>query len=139
ACATPLMLVLLQRPRCRSMHVTIQKEVADRLLASPSTPAYGSISVVAQVASDVRRVATLPPECFWPRPEVTSAMVALRARETDVDLRGLAAFCQDLFSKRRKQLGSVLGRDVAWPEGIDPTDRAERLDVASIVALFQAI
>jgi 16S rRNA (adenine1518-N6/adenine1519-N6)-dimethyltransferase len=51
----------------RVMAVTIQKEVADRLLAGPGSKVYGSIGVVAQ-ASPVTRIANLPNECFWPRP-----------------------------------------------------------------------
>ena len=76
--ATPLMLALLTRhPECAGQFVTIQKEVGERLEARPGSKAYGSISVVAQSAADVSRVATLPRECFWPRPEVTSVMTWL--------------------------------------------------------------
>ncbi len=138
--ATPLMLALLCDPTCSGQFVTIQREVADRLLAGPGSKAYGSISVVAQTLAEVERVATLPPECFWPRPDVTSAMVALRPREGHgvADRAGFAAFCQRVFANRRKQLGGVLG-GVALPEGVDPTDRAERLDVRTIAGLFRSI
>lgn len=137
--ATPAMLALLCDERCSGQFVTIQREVADRLLAGPGSKAYGSISVVAQTLAHVERIATLPPECFWPRPDVTSAMVAIRPREGHGigDRRGFAAFCQRVFANRRKQLGKVLG-GVALPEGVDPTDRAERLDVATIAGLFKA-
>lgn len=136
--ATPLMLVLLtSHPACAGMFVTVQREVADRLLAGPGGKEYGTLGVVAQAAAEVGRVATLPPECFWPRPEVTSAMVSVvRKREpmTD-DLGGLAEFCQRVFGSRRKQLGSVLGRETAWPEGVRPEMRVEQLTPAQIVAL----
>ena len=72
--ATPLMLILMSRhPACSGMFVTIQQEVVDRLAAQPGTKEFGAISVLAQALGKVDRIARLPPECFWPRPEVTSA------------------------------------------------------------------
>lgn len=139
--ATPLMIALLiAHPECGSMHVTIQREVADRLLAGPSSKDYGTLGVVAQALARVERIATLPPECFWPRPEVTSAMVSVTRRPDPLtrDPGRLAEFCQRVFSKRRKQLGSVLGRDFPWPPGIRPENRVEELPVETIVALAGA-
>lgn len=140
--ATPLMLVLMTRhPECRSMHVTIQREVADRLLAGPSTKEYGPISIVAQALGEPKRVATLPPECFWPRPDVTSAMLSWRRKQCPAtnDAARLAEVCQTLFANRRKQLGSVLGRDFAWPAGVKPENRIEELSVEQAVALADAV
>ncbi|MEO1534370.1 MAG: 16S rRNA (adenine(1518)-N(6)/adenine(1519)-N(6))-dimethyltransferase RsmA [Planctomycetota bacterium] len=141
--ATPLMLALLCDERCTGQHVTIQREVADRLLAGPGSKAYGSISVVAQTLATVERVAALPPECFWPRPDVTSAMVSLRPiHGHDIDDRAaFAAFCQQVFANRRKQLGKVLAGiagGVSLPEGVATTDRAERLDVRTIAGLYRS-
>jgi 16S rRNA (adenine1518-N6/adenine1519-N6)-dimethyltransferase len=138
--ATPLMLTLLiEHPECRSMHVTIQREVADRLLARAGDDAYGQISVVAAAAAEVRLIATLSRECFWPRPDVTSAMISLIRRERPLaeDLGSLAAFAQRVFGQRRKQLGGLLGREIAWPPGVEPTMRAEELDVERMVALWR--
>jgi len=139
--ATPLMLALLiDHPACISMHVTIQREVADRLLAKPRTGEYGPISIVAQALARIERLALLPPECFWPRPEVTSAMVSLVRRPDPLTSRGraLADFCQEMFSKRRKQLGSILGRTHQFPAGIAPENRMEELSVEQGVALFES-
>lgn len=136
--ATPLMLTLLiDHPRCRGMWVTIQREVADRLAAAPKTKDFGPLSIVAQSLATVRRIALLPPECFWPRPDITSAMVALVRRPDPLtdNPRGLSAFCAALFSKRRKQLGSVLGRGIDWPQGITPENRAEDLSPELIIDL----
>lgn len=138
--ATPLMLTLLiEHPECRSMHVTIQREVADRLLARAGDDAYGQISVVAAAAAEVRLIATLSRECFWPRPDVTSAMVSLIRRDRPLadDLGSLAAFAQRIFGQRRKQLGGLLGREIAWPPGVQPTMRAEELDIERMVALWR--
>lgn len=138
--ATPLMLALLvEHPECRGLFVTVQREVADRLLAHPSTKEYGTLGVVAQAVGEVKRIATLPPACFWPRPDVTSAMASVLRRPDPMtnNPAGLAAFCQAVFAKRRKQLGSVLGKDVPWPEGIGPLMRIEELTPAQIAALSE--
>lgn len=147
--ATPLMLALLMHhPRCHTLAVTVQREVAQRLAAPHVEPGarsttpdrerhYGLLSVVAQSLATVEKVATLPPECFWPRPEVTSAMVVLRRRPVPLTLRpeALAGFCQRLFAKRRKQLGAILGRDFPFPSGIAPQLRPENLSPAQLVGL----
>lgn len=136
--ATPLMLALLTRhPECRSLHVTVQREVADRLLAGPGSKDYGTLGIVTAAVGKAERLATLPPECFWPRPDVTSAMVAVVRREEPLtdDPVGLAEFCQRIFAGRRKQLGSILGRDGPWPPGVRPEDRAETLSVEALIEL----
>jgi len=138
--ATPVMSVLLtDHPNCRGLFVTIQREVADRLAAKPGSKDYGTLSIIAQVTAHVETVAKLPPECFWPRPDVTSAMVSLVRRERPLidDARGLGTFVQALFEKRRKQLGAVLGRERAWPAGVQPTDRAESLSLEQLIALYK--
>ena len=153
--ATPLMLTLMTRhPECPGMFVTIQTEVVDRFAAKPGTKEYGAISVIAQTLGAVERIAKLPPECFWPRPEVTSAMMGWRRAgrhsvptlptpaETDHATR-LGEIVQNLFQSRRKQLGKpvrqLAGADIAWPGGIAPSDRIESLDPARIWTLAAAI
>ncbi|MEZ6234245.1 MAG: 16S rRNA (adenine(1518)-N(6)/adenine(1519)-N(6))-dimethyltransferase RsmA [Phycisphaerales bacterium] len=143
---TGVLLALLTRhPECRRMAVTVQREVADRLAASPGTEAYGSIGVVAQCVARVRRVATLPPECFWPRPEVTSAMVVLERLERPVtdDAGALGEFCKRGFAARRKQLRGVL-RSMGWGGGeaalatLAPNARLEELLPEQIADLERA-
>ncbi len=143
---TPLMLTLLCRhPACVSMAVTIQREVADRLLAGPGSKTYGTLGVVAQATARSRRVATLGPGCFWPQPGVDSAMVVVErgAALTD-DLAGFAEFVQKIFAGRRKQLGAHFRQlgwspDGGWPEGVSPTDRAEDLGVERLVAVYETV
>ncbi len=148
--ATPLMMTLLTRwPACRAQHVTIQREVADRLLAGPdSGKAYGAISVIAQALARVQRVATLPPECFWPRPDVTSAMVSLTRLDDPLepDPERWGVFAENaaaIFAQRRKQLGSTLKRlgakDLPLPEGVEPSMRPEQLSVEQITALCRRL
>ncbi len=137
---TPLMLALMIRhPSCMGMWVTIQREVGERLLAGPGSRDYGPLGVIASVSGSVRRLATLGPECFWPRPEVTSVMVEWKREPTVVDLPRLEALCARVFGQRRKQLGSILGRGVWWPEGVAPERRAEELTPGALVALSERV
>lgn len=140
--ATPVMtLLLLEQPRCSGMYVTIQKEVADRLSAARGGKDYGPLSVIAQAFGTVRRIAVAPPECFWPRPQVTSAMVAVerRAQPLTDDPRALEAVVGRAFQQRRKQLGSSLGKDFPWPEGVAPTQRPEELSPEQFAAMAGAM
>jgi len=138
--ATPLMLALLtDMPTCRGQFVTIQREVADRLLAKPGSKIYGVISVVAQLFAEVELIAKLPKECFWPQPEIASAMVSVvpRVPVGDIDRKLFAQFCQKLLGQRRKQLGSVLRGDGALPEGFDSRARAETLTPGAFLDLYR--
>ncbi|PHQ82653.1 MAG: ribosomal RNA small subunit methyltransferase A [Phycisphaera sp.] len=139
--ATPVMLaLLLDWPACKGQYVTIQREVADRLMAKPGSKAYGVISVIAQLFADVEMVAKLPRECFWPQPDVASAMVSIAptAGHKDFDRRMFATFCQKLLGQRRKQLGGMLGKDGVLPEGFDPKSRAESLSPSRFLDLYLA-
>lgn len=140
--ASPLMLTLLmEHAACSGLYVTIQREVADRLMAGPGSRDYGELSVVAQALAEVHRIAAAPPECFWPRPKVTSAMVSLvrRDRARTADARTLDRACRVLFQKRRKQLGAILGRGFALPEGVRAEQRPEELSVEQIDAIARTL
>lgn len=141
--ASPLISTLLVRhPACSGLWVTIQKEVAERLTARPGTRAYGALSVIAQIACEVDRIATLPPTCFWPRPEVTSAMVALRCRVPAVldpeEMERFSGFLQRAFAHRRKQVRAVLGL-AQMPAGFDPGVRSEALAPDRLVQLWRIV
>ncbi|MBL0920994.1 MAG: ribosomal RNA small subunit methyltransferase A [Phycisphaerales bacterium] len=139
--ATPLMtLLLLETPNCSGMFVTIQKEVADRLGAGPGSKDYGPLSVIVGAFASVRRIALAPPECFWPRPQVTSAMVAVERRPDPLtdDPSALEAVTQRAFQQRRKMLGSSLGRGFPWPDPEMAAQRPEELSPAQFAALAQA-
>ena len=139
--ASTLMGVLLVRhPQCRGQFVTIQKEVADRLRARPGTKEYGALTVVVRALADVARIANVAPSCFWPQPKVTSSMFALRARPDHgiEDPAALGEFVTRLFTARRKQLGTILGRAAtSWPDGVTADLRPEALTVEQLVALWR--
>ena len=87
--ATPILgnLLALDVPP-RSMTVTIQKELADRIVARPGTKDYGSLSIWIQSQCRAEIVRVMPPSVFWPRPKVDSAIVQI---ELDDALRGRIA------------------------------------------------
>ncbi len=139
--ATPLILALLtDMPACAGQHVTIQREVADRLMAKPGSKTYGVISVVAQLFAEIELVAKLPKECFWPQPEITSAMVSIEPRVSvagDIDRKLFAQFCLRLLGQRRKQLGSVLRGEGTLPGAFDAKLRAETLPPEAFLDLYR--
>lgn len=140
--ATPLILTLLiDHPRCSLIAATIQREVADRLTAKPATPDYGLLSILVQALATPHILAKLDPACFWPRPKVTSAMVVLERRPDPLtrDPRRLAELCHRLFSQRRKQLGTTLGRSTTLPPGIRPEQRPEELTPQQVVELMDLL
>ena len=124
----------------------VQREVADRLAAPPNSPDRGTASVWAQLDYDVRVARLVKPACFWPPPEVTSAVVTMTRHErSTLDAPGktfLRALVKQVFTQRRKQLGTVL-RKAPEPfrnlnpeaAGIDPTRRAETLSLSEWEAL----
>jgi 16S rRNA (adenine1518-N6/adenine1519-N6)-dimethyltransferase len=154
--ATPIISNLLhETPMPDAMVVTIQKELADRLIAVPSTKDYGALSVWVQSVGRAELVRELPPTVFWPRPKVTSAIVRI---DTDVakrdalpDVKFFHETLRALFFHRRKFLRSVVisamkGRlekpdvdAVMTQERFDPQIRVEDLDPAEIGRLIEAL
>ncbi|QQE10798.1 ribosomal RNA small subunit methyltransferase A [Planctomycetota bacterium] len=118
--------------------VMIQKEVADRLAAKPGGKEYGALGIIVQAMCEVEEVSFLSGGCFWPAPRVGSSVVSLKRREKALtgDAGRLSAFLQLVFSKRRKQLGGVLGRTFeGWPEGVNGEMRCGELSVEQLEAL----
>lgn len=95
---------------------TVQAEVADRLLSPPGSKDYGPISIVVQARAIGTRIARVPPQAFWPIPEVDSAMVRLDLQPGPADdpavRRWLGRVVHDCFQHRRKTLGWSLRRSL---------------------------
>jgi len=128
------------RPSCCGMFVTVQREAAWRIMAKPNTKEYGPLAVLTHLLADSRQLGTLSPRCFWPEPKVMSSMIAIEptGEPPILDVRTLVDFLSRLFQQRRKQLGRILGSDVAWPEGIDRTMRPEDLSPEDFLVLAGA-
>ena len=144
--ATPLVAdVLDHTPWVTHLLVMVQREVADRLVAAPRTPAYGAVSVKIAYWAEARIVGVVPASVFVPRPNVESALVEIRRRPAPVATANPAAMFALVragFGQRRKMLRRSLAGLVA-PEafamaGIDPQQRAEELGVAEWVRLAEA-
>ncbi len=123
-------------------HFMLQKEVIDRMVASPATGDYGRLSVMLQWRYAMEDVLFVPPESFDPPPRVDSAVVRMvpHAEPAQVDVALLSELVQVAFSQRRKLLRHTLGR---WLEGrgyggaFDLQRRAEEVPAAEYVALAQ--
>lgn len=143
--ATPLLLKMLENRRAFShMVLMFQKEVAERLLASPSTSAYGRLSVLSQLLCRVEHVITVPPSAFSPSPKVMSMVVKLTpyaAPRFTVDVPHLQALLHHVFQQRRKMLRASLKGFVRDPleilkaAGVEPTLRPENLTLEAFCAL----
>jgi 16S rRNA (adenine1518-N6/adenine1519-N6)-dimethyltransferase len=110
--ATPIISNLLRSEVVpATMTVTIQKELADRLVAKPGSKDYGALSVWVQSICDTEIVRVMSPKVFWPRPKVDSAIIHIvhrpERRAAFPDLGFFHAFVRAMFFHRRKFMRSV--------------------------------
>ncbi|MGQ0743394.1 MAG: 16S rRNA (adenine(1518)-N(6)/adenine(1519)-N(6))-dimethyltransferase RsmA [Acidimicrobiales bacterium] len=137
--ATPLVAGLLDRaPNLARLVFMVQREVAQRMVAGPGDPAYGAISVKVRYWAEARILGAVPRSVFLPVPAVESSLVSIRRRPGRVvgpDARRDVMFglIRSGFATRRKMLRRAIPevRPERWlAAGVDPTARAEELDVA---------
>ncbi len=129
--------------------VMVQREVADRLFASPSTKAYGAVSVLVQLAAERTGFHPVSREVFRPRPNVDSALVAFRRIDLPERFRDVKRVVEAAFAHRRKTLPNSLqlaglatrarGEEALAALGRPPSTRAEELEPAEFVALAGAL
>jgi 16S rRNA (adenine1518-N6/adenine1519-N6)-dimethyltransferase len=147
--ATPLILRTIEEvPSVRRWTVMVQREIADRLRAGPGSRAYGSPSVVAQLACEVRMIRTVDPAVFQPRPRVESAILGLRRTGPGADA-ALRELVRAAFAHRRKSLARSLEhgrpgslertREALREVGLPEDSRAEALAPADFAALATAL
>lgn len=144
--STPILFHLLDAAaHVADQHVMLQREVCQRIAASPGDSAYGRLSVMLQWRYAIEPVLEVPPEAFEPPPRVDSAVIRMVPLATPpaVDPKRLGEVVQVGFSQRRKLLRHSLGR---WLEArggaLPPFDlarRAEEVPVAEWVALAQGL
>lgn len=106
---TPIIMGLFEKKvNVESITIMVQKEVADRMQSAPGTKDYGALSLAVQYYSEPEIVANVPPNCFMPRPNVSSAVIRLKTHITppvtvsDEDL--LFKIIRASFNQRRKTL-----------------------------------
>ena len=145
--STPLIFHILNKRECiRDMHFMLQKEVVDRLAASPGGKAYGKLSIMAQVQCEVQSLFEIPPHAFDPAPKVQSAFVRLTPREqplvNDEQLPAFEKLVTTAFSQRRKTLRNNLKKliDIEQAqEKIDLSRRAETLTIENFLTLTRSM
>jgi 16S rRNA (adenine1518-N6/adenine1519-N6)-dimethyltransferase len=140
--STPLLFRLAEHAqRFRDLHFMLQREVVERMVAAPSTPAYGRLSVMLQVRFAMQSLFRVAPGAFRPPPKVESAIVRLRplAAPLDHDLPGFADLVRRAFSARRKTLRNALGLSAAALArlGLDPGLRPENLSPEDYARIAQ--
>jgi 16S rRNA (adenine1518-N6/adenine1519-N6)-dimethyltransferase len=144
--STPLLFHLARyAERVRDMHFLLQLEVVERMVAGPSTPAYGRLSVSLQTRFQMRKLFNVSRGAFRPPPKVESALVRMQplgaAQRADMDEDVFADVLRRAFSARRKTLRNALGlapQDWAALD-IDPGLRPEALSPAQYVRIAQYI
>ena len=145
--STPLLFHLFGQSRCISdMLFMLQKEVVDRLCATPGGKDYGRLSVMAQWQCRVERQLNVGPGAFRPPPKVESSVVRLVPYETPpvavTDPDRFALLVKTAFAQRRKTLRNSLREmvdsDTMNRFGIDPTRRPETLSVSEFAVLANA-
>lgn len=150
----PMLRRLLEewRPHLTSLTVLVQREVADRIVAAPATPAYGPLALMAQLYGEARRAFDVRPGSFLPPPNVTSSVVHIAVRRTPrLHLRDEQFFWRVVtaaFGQRRKQLGNTLRSIVADKERlaaalraaeIEPQRRGETLSLEAFARLSEVL
>ena len=149
--SVPLVLDLLASvPVIDRYLVMVQREVGERLVASPGEEAYGAVSVRVAYRADARPVRRVPADVFWPRPKVDSVLVRLvpHPPPVDVDPGALFVVVERGFAERRKTMSNALRRlgldagsalRVMEQSGLDPRVRAERLGLAEFARITRAL
>ena len=149
---THLVMQLLAQPSLfQSIHVMLQKEVVDRMMAEPGSKAYGALSVQVQARAETAFVLGVPPGAFHPPPKVQSSVIRLIPRPTPeagvAGIEHLDRVVKASFSQRRKTLSNSLGAlldkgavrtvisELGWPTDI----RGERLSRAQFIQLTDVL
>ena len=141
--STPLLFHLARHAeRVRDMHFMLQLEVVERMVARPSTPEYGRLSVMLQVRFAMKKLFKVAPGAFRPPPKVDSAVVRLVPLQEKLpcDERLFEKIVREAFSARRKTLRNALPLEPDDYEtlGFDPKLRPENLSPADYVRITQA-
>lgn len=150
--SSPILFRLLEVHRNTALPIDatfmLQREVADRVTASPGSRDYGVLSIFVQLHTDVRRTLALPPGAFRPAPKVHSAVVHFRFRPAAVaiiDETVFEAMVRSMFTQRRKTLLNALrpyatsrsadSGEALASAAIDPRRRPETLQLTELARL----
>ena len=147
---SPLLTAFLKAGCFESVTVMVQKEVAARLCARPGTAEYGAFTLLVQWYAEAEKLFDVPPDCFMPRPKVTSTVIRLCRRPSPSvrvrDEEFFFAVVRAAFNQRRKTLVNAVSagmREVARADvekalaemGLSPTVRGEALSAEQFAVL----
>ncbi|MBI4238903.1 MAG: ribosomal RNA small subunit methyltransferase A [Deltaproteobacteria bacterium] len=138
--SAPILLWLCaHRDQIATAIVTVQREVAHRLTATPNTKAWGPLSIAVQSTATAQRLFDIQPHSFRPAPKVVSTAVRLAfpipPPYAIPDPAALRDLVRTLFTKRRKMLRHSLAANRLLAAGIDPTRRVETLTIEELLRL----
>ncbi len=142
--STPLIFHLLKLgSQIKDMHFMLQKEVVERMCATPDTKEYGKLSVMTQYHCQVEQLFNVPPECFVPRPKVESAIIRLQPYNHPpleaLNVKTLEQIVNSAFQQRRKTLRNALKQWCTDKDletlGIDSSARAENISIEGFVKI----
>ncbi|MFN7094931.1 MAG: 16S rRNA (adenine(1518)-N(6)/adenine(1519)-N(6))-dimethyltransferase RsmA [Burkholderiales bacterium] len=141
--STPLLFHLAEFSNIQDMHFMLQKEVVERICASPNSSDYGRLSIMLQYKFYCTKLLEVSKKCFEPQPKVESAIVRLKPRPKaeweQVKAKRLNQIVTAAFSQRRKtisnSLKNLLTKETLDLLNIDAKKRAENLSVAEYLSL----
>ena len=137
--------------KLRRAVLMMQREVGERVAASPGVRDYGLLSATTQMYAEVEHLFTLPPSAFNPPPDVFSSVLRLhfapRFAELGVDARGFDAFLKQAFAQKRKTLTNNLkfaGYEMSalergWPKNLPRQARAEEISLPAMAELYRGL
>ena len=146
--SSPLLFHLLTvADRVIDQHFMLQKEVVDRMVATPGSKVYGRLSVMLQYRYRMQKMFDVPPGAFTPAPKVTSSIVRMIPKKSEeilpVDWERFSEIVASAFNQRRKTLRNALSKlmteEAIRQTGIDPALRAEALSVEDFVKLARCL
>jgi len=128
----------------QDIHFMLQKEVVDRIVATPGSKTYGRLSVMVQYYCEAEHLFDVPPSAFWPAPSVMSSVFRLipypqLVQNAANDEATLEKIVQQAFSQRRKMIGNSLSHFISTQAleqlGIDPKQRPEQLPKQAFITI----
>ena len=146
--STPLLFHLLKyHTQIKDIHIMLQKEVIDRLAASPGSKDYGRLSIITQYHCEVEALFTVPATAFYPAPQVESAVVRLtphcKKRYDDVPTEDLVHLVAMAFAMRRKTLANNLKKLISATQlaqmDINPSLRPEQISIEDYIRLAKFV
>ncbi len=144
--SSPILFHLMKKiNKIKDQHLILQNDFVNRMIAKPSSHSYGRLSVVLQARYKMEKIFEIPPESFYPKPRVFSALIKMVPKDR-FNLLNPSVFeylVATAFSNRRKMLRKTLAKFadyIPWEElEIIPTERAQDISVEKYIALSNVI